>query len=297
MKIKHIVEIERPDITYNLHVKNEHNYILENGLVVSNCHQAKATEIGKVAERCIKAPWKIGFTGSLDDSKANEMQIRSLLGPVKRYTTTKGLMDDGLLAEIKIKCLSFRYSAETIKITKHLDYQSEIEFLVSHEKRNRFIRNLTISLDGNTLILYNLVEKHGQVLYDLIKAKAGDRPVFFVHGGVDAEDRDQVRHITEESSNAIIVASVGTFSTGTNIRRLNNIIFASPTKSVIRVLQSIGRGLRKIEGKEYCTLYDLSDKINNNKAKPNHTYRHYLARLGIYAKEQFTYKITEIPLE
>ena len=129
---------------------------------------------------------------------------------------------------------------------KKLTYQDEIEFLVTHEKRNRFIRNLAVDQRGNTLLLFQYVDKHGRVLHDMIQNKVDkDRKVFFVYGGVDGSDREEIRRITERESNAIIVASFGAFSTGINIRNLHNIIFASPSKSKVRNLQSIGRGLRK----------------------------------------------------
>ena len=145
------------------------------------------------------------------------------------------------------------------------------------------------------LILFQLVEKHGKDLYELIRNKAGDREVFFVYGGVDTEQREQVRAITEKSDNAIIVASYGTFSTGINIRNLHNIIFASPSKSRIRNLQSIGRGLRIGDSKDTATLYDISDDLTY-KEKKNFTLTHFQERINIYNEEGFTYEIHSVEL-
>ena len=176
-------------------------------------------------------------------------------------------------------------------------YNDEIEYLITHEQRNKFIRNLALDLKGNSLILYSRVEAHGAVLYDLInKDKKDNQKVFFVHGGVDAESREQIREITENEKNAIIVASYGTFSTGINIRNLHNIIFASPSKSRIRNLQSIGRVLRKGANKVKAILYDIADDCTH-KSRRNYTLNHFIERIKIYNEENFNYEIISIQLK
>ena len=179
---------------------------------------------------------------------------------------------------------------------KGCTYQEEIEYLITSENRNRFIRNLAISLGTNTLVLYQMVEKHGKVLYNLIKEKANGRKVFFIHGNVETEDREEVRRIMETETNAIVVASFGTFSTGINIRNLHNIIFASPSKSRVRNLQSIGRGLRQSQGKEIATLYDIADDLRHKKHM-NFTLKHFVERVKIYNDEKFSFKIYNIGLK
>ena len=170
-----------------------------------------------------------------------------------------------------------------------------MEYIVQHPKRNNLIKNLVSDIQGNTLVLFNYVEKHGEPLYELINnSVSDDRKVFFVHGATDTDDREQVREITETEDNAIIIASYGTFSTGINIKRLHNIIFASPSKSRIRNLQSIGRVLRKGEGKTIATLYDIADDISG--VRDNYTLKHLYERLKIYKEENFKYEITNINL-
>jgi superfamily II DNA or RNA helicase len=119
------------------------------------------------------------------------------------------------------------------------------------------------------------------------------RKIFFVSGSTDVDTREQIRSITENEKNAIIVASLGTFSTGINIRNLHNIIFASPSKSQIRVLQSIGRGLRKSEDGRDTILFDIADDLHWKKNK-NYTLNHAAERIKIYTKEKFNYKIYEV---
>jgi superfamily II DNA or RNA helicase len=154
-----------------------------------------------------------------------------------------------------------------------------------------------LGLNGNTLCLFQLVEKHGEILYNLIKEKADpNRKIFFVYGGTETDDREKIRAITEKSDNAIIVASFGTFSTGINIRNLHNIVFSSPSKSPIRILQSIGRGLRKGDNKDSATLYDIADDLKF-KDKENFTLNHFRERINIYSREDFTYEIHNIGLD
>jgi superfamily II DNA or RNA helicase len=130
----------------------------------------------------------------------------------------------------------------------------------------------------------------------LILDKAKDRKVFYVHGNVEAEERELVREITEKESDAIIIASYGTFSTGINIRNLHNIVFASPSKSKIRTLQSIGRVLRLGENKETATLFDIADDLTY-KSRKNFTLDHFVERMKIYNEEKFEYKIYSINLK
>jgi superfamily II DNA or RNA helicase len=226
----------------------------------------------------------------------HKLVLEGLFGPVKKVTTTKELIDNKQLAEFQIKTLALSYSDQERKDVIKMTYQQEMDFIVRHEKRNRFIRNLTISQEGNTLLLFQYVEKHGRVLFDDIYSRVGDkRKVFFVHGGTDSTDREEIRRITEQSEDAIIIASYGTFSTGVNIRNLHNIIFASPSKSRVRNLQSIGRGLRKSETKNAATLYDIVDDLKW-KSKRNFTLEHFLERMKIYNEEKFKVKMYKIDI-
>ena len=201
-------------------------------------------------------------------------------------------MRQGHLSQLDIQCLILKHPPQ-----KFETYQDEIEYLISHEQRNRFITNLALDLKGNSLILYSRVETHGAILYKQINTnKRGDRKVFFIHGGVDAEERELVREITEQERNAIIVASYGTFSTGINIKNLHNIIFASHSKSRIRNLQSIGRVLRKSSNKIKAILYDIADDCSQRSRK-NYTLNHLIERIKIYNEENFNYEIITIQLK
>lgn len=259
-------------------------------------HTFKAKSLTGIMHKLIKAPYRIGTTGTLDGTKTHRLVLEGLFGPVYKVTSTRQLMDNEQLAELKIFGIILQYTDDIKKANKELKYPEEMDFLCGYEPRNKFIRNLTLKQNGNTLVLFQFVEKHGKILYDMILQKVEEgRQVFFVYGGTDTEQREQVRKITEKESNAIIVASYGTFAQGINIRNLHSIIFASPSKSRIRNLQSIGRGLRLGDDKTHCNLYDIGDDMMWRTRK-NYTLLHMIERIKIYNDENFDYKLFKVQL-
>ena len=268
------------------------------GAVIGDeAHLFKAVSLTKIMTKLTDCKYRIGLTGTLDDSKTHKLVLQGLFGTVNRVVSTKQLIDKKQLAQLKVMCLNLKYPEVEAKKVYGVKYFEELEFLTQNTARNKYIRNLALALKGNTLLLFQLVEKHGEILFNLIKEKADPkRKVFFVYGGTETDDREKIRAITEKSDNAIIVASFGTFSTGINIRNLHNIVFSSPTKSPIRVLQSIGRGLRVGDKKDSATVYDISDDLTY-KDKKNFTLTHFQERVGIYNREGFNYEIHTVELK
>ena len=265
-------------------------------VIGDEAHNFKANSLTSIMGKLDQCKYRFGLTGTLDGTQTNKLVLEGLFGPVMKVIQTKELIENKTLSDFRIKALLLKYDDATCKQMKQSTYQDEIAFLIGNDQRNKFIKNLALTREGNTLVLYQMVEKHGQVLYNLIDASIkDDRKVFFVHGGVDATDREQIRAVTERESNAIIVASYGTFSTGINIRNLHNVIFASPSKSRVRNLQSIGRALRKGDNKEVATLYDIADDLSY-KSYNNHTIKHFAIRVKMYNEEEFDYKIYNIRL-
>ena len=220
-------------------------------VIGDEAHQFKAKSLASIMEKLEDCKYRFGLTGTLDGTQTHKLVLEGLFGTVEKVITTKELMDNKQLSDFQIKVLALRYPDEICKDVVSMKYAEEMDYIVRYEKRNKFIRNLALSLKGNTLLLFQYVDKHGKVLHEDISDKAQEgRKVFFVSGSTDADTREDIRKITESETDAIIVASFGTFSTGINIRNLHNIIFASPTKSRIRNLQSIGRGLRLGDNKE-----------------------------------------------
>lgn len=260
---------------------------------VDEAHQAKAKSITKILEKMPNVRYRYGLTGTLDDTETHELVLTGLFGPVHRVTETKKLIADNTLAEFKIKAITLGYPDDLRKLNKNKSYQEEIDWIVRNESRNKFIRNLAWSLPGNTLILFQFVEKHGMVLAPMLENEG--KNVHFIHGGVKADDRENVRKVAEATGDNIILASYGTFSTGVNIKRLDNIIFASPSKSKIRNLQSIGRVLRKGNGKDKATLYDIVDDLQW-KTHKNFAVNHFIERVKIYSNEGFEFKIYNVDI-
>ena len=260
------------------------------------CHGFKSKSLTTIMNKCTEAEYRFGTTGTLDGALTHELVLQGLFGKVHRVTSTRALQDNDTLAKLNIRRIVLTYDEKIRKEFGKQSYQDEIKHIVEFDKRNKFIRNLTIDLRGNTLVLYNYVEKHGKPLYKLIKDKTTEsRKVFFVSGDTATSDREAIRGIVEKQKNSIIVASLGTFSTGINIRNLHNIVFASPSKSQIRVLQSIGRGLRKTNDGRHTTLYDIVDDISW-KSRKNFCLLHADERLRIYGREKFTHKTFRVQL-
>lgn len=281
--------------TWQSAIRCERSWFKQFGMVIGDeAHTFKAKSLTKIMDQLENAEYRIGTTGTLDNTQVHELVLTGCFGTPKRVITTAELIENKTLEDLDIKCIALKYSDAERKEFGKRTYQEEIDYLVSYQKRNNFIKNLALDQKGNTLVLYNLVEKHGKPLYDLIiNNVTNNRKVFFVSGAVGAEERERIRELTERESNAIIVASLGTFAVGINIKRLNNIIFASPTKSQIRVLQSIGRGLRKSD--MTTTVYDISDNLSW-KSRKNYTLLHAINRVNIYQRERFKWQIFEVPI-
>ena len=273
-------------------------YFKQFGVVFGDeAHLFKSKSLTEIMTKLTDCKYRIGLTGTLDGAHTHKLVLEGLFGAVNKVTSTKKLMDKKQLSDLVVRCLILKHTEANSKMVASGKYQDEIDYLVSSKSRQNFIRNLTLKLKGNTLVLFQLVEKHGKGLYEIIRERTKQgREVFYVHGGVDTEEREKVREITEKSNSAIIVASYGTFSTGINIRNLHNIIFASPSKSRIRNLQSIGRGLRLGDNKVNATLYDIADDLTY-KSKENFTLKHFQERINIYTEEEFDYEIHNIELK
>ena len=273
--------------------KMSKKYFKQFGCVIGDeAHMYKAKSLTGIMTKLDQCKYRFGLTGTLDGTQTHRLILEGLFGAVKKVVSTKELIDKKTLANLKIKCILLKHPP----IRKKMTYVEEFEYIVSNDKRNNFIINLLLHLEGNTLCLFQLVEKHGQILYDKIKDKENENlPIFFVYGGTSTEDRENIRAVVDKEKNSITIASYGTFSQGINIRNINNIVLGSPSKSKIRVLQSIGRGLRRSFSKSEIIVYDIADDISY-KERQNYTLLHFINRINIYNEEQFNYEIKKVKL-
>lgn len=262
-------------------------------VIGDEAHSFKAQSLTNIMCKLEQCAYRLGFTGTLDGTQTHKLVLEGLFGKVNAVTTTATLIEQKHLADFKIKGIVLSYPEADRKAMVKVVYKDEIDWLVRNPYRNAFIKNLALSLKGNTLILFQFVEKHGKVIYSQL---AGRQNVYFVSGDTDADVREDIRRIVETQNDAIIVASYGTFSTGVNIKNLHNVVFSSPSKSRTRTLQSIGRGLRKSDTKTTATLYDIADDLSW-KSRDNYTLMHFRERVKMYTQEKFEYKIYTVDMK
>jgi superfamily II DNA or RNA helicase len=275
-------------------------------VIVDEVHTAKADQITRILECSTNAHIRYGLTGTLQDCEMNRLVILGLLGPDKKIIGTKQLMDEGYVADLSIKVLMLKYSEEDRKELRRLcldakknktgsGYAIEMDFISKHKPRMNQLIGLSKATKGNTLILFQYVEKHGKIIAKML-ADQTDKKVLYVSGETKPEDREKIRKMMELEDDILLVASSGVFSTGISIKNIHNVIFASPSKSKIKVLQSIGRGLRMSKTKTEVTLFDIVDDLTYQAKKhayPNYTLKHFHERFKIYRDEKFKIKIYE----
>jgi superfamily II DNA or RNA helicase len=294
--------------TWQSLVKQDKDWFDQFGCVMGDeAHTFQAKSLTTIMHKMNNCEYRHGFTGTLKsaESKTHRLVLEGCFGEVKRIVSTKRLMDEGTVADFEIKAIVLSHSKEVRKEFKKAMGQvkeaqrrwpAEREFIVNHEKRNLFIRNLLWSLKGqNNLVLFDLVEKHGKVLAPMLKKEG--RELHFIYGATKGDERERVRHLVENDpiKQHDILASYGVFSTGVNIKRLDNVIFATSSKSEIKVLQSIGRSLRKAEDSQKAVLYDIADDLSSG-SYSNYTMEHFKKRIEIYSSEQFAFKIFTVDI-
>jgi len=259
-------------------------------VIGDECHNFKAKCLQGIMKKMPDAKWRYGFTGTLDGKNVHKLILEGMFGPVYKTTSSADLMEKGFLAKLNVEIIQIRHHPENFPT-----YNDEIEWIGNMYQRNRFICNLANSLEGNVLVLFGRVDGHGIPMYEMI-TNMTTRPVHLIYGDTKVQVREEVRAISEKTSNNIILGSYGTMSTGVNIKNLHHVIFASPSKSRIRVLQSIGRGLRKAKGKNHAMLYDIADDFRKPHGRNNFTLNHLAERIKYYIEEDFQYRVTEMPI-
>lgn len=288
--------------TYQSLWNDEEEFLSVDALIIDEAHGAKAKSVSDLVKKCVNAGERIGVSGTFpDEGTADWFTIVGGTGRIKTYSTYKTLQDAKHIADLKIYPIRLVYPAEVREenfILNQKEYKDEVDFVNKYEPRLDFIAKLASKLEGNTLILFTKIDEHGIPILNRCKEKIKDKKLLYIDGSVSVKEREKIRHYMEREDNCILCATYGTLSTGVNIKRIHNIIFASGYKSKVKVLQSIGRGLRKYHDKEWLSLYDLvDDLIHQYQEKKdgrwykrkyiNHSVKHYKERLKLYSKEQF----------
>lgn len=265
-------------------------------LVVDECHGASAKKLTAICDHSTNAFIRIGLTGTLKDNELHPIAVQACFGPAKRVVTTKELIDSGRATKVYVRQIMLAYNYDDrskvatggkvpkdFEGTMPMSFQEEVEFLFEHEWRNKVLVNMAKTLKGNSLFLFERVDSHLVKLEGLMK-EAGLN-VKVIHGDVKTAERDMAKKLAETEDGVIILGTYGCISTGVSIRRLRNIVFCHPSKSIVRVLQSIGRVLRLHKMKDFANLYDIIDDLSLG-GRYNYAIRHAIKRAEFYEAEE-----------
>jgi superfamily II DNA or RNA helicase len=285
--------------------KDKKEFAKFDAILIDEAHGAKAKSITEIMHHSINARYRIGVSGSYPEPATPDwFGIVGGMGPIKVYSTYKSLQDAGYISQIQITVIQLKYPPH-IK-TKNFkensaEYSQEQDYVNRFKERITFIRKMSQKLSGNTLILFTKKEAHGYPLHEQLKAELVGKNVLYIDGDTPPKEREYLRQYMETHDNCVLIATYGTLSTGVNIKRIHNIIFASGYKSRVKVIQSIGRGLRKYKDKVFLKLYDIVDDLSfidkRQKIKYiNYSIQHFKERLKIYNKEQFAVKYIQYEL-
>jgi len=273
--IKKTVISNLPEV-YNLHIENDHNYIA-NDAVVANCHQAKAEVLKNLLTRNLRnAPIRWGLTGTVPKEPFEFESIHASLGPVIGQISAKELQDKGVLAQCHVNVV------QLIDTVAHRGYQEELKYLVTNQDRIEYLGKLlnTIKESGNTLILVDRITA-GEELQKLIPNST------FISGAVKVKARKETYDTIREGTNEVIIATYGVAAVGLNIPRIFNLVLLEPGKSFVRVIQSIGRGVRKAKDKDFVQIWDLTSTCKYAK-------RHLTERKKFYKEAQYPFTIEKV---
>lgn len=265
-------------------------------LLIDEVHQVGSSKsIQDVSKKCKKADYRLGFTGTLPDEDYDLYNIFGYLGPQIFELKTGDLIDKGVLSKIVIANIIYRYPETVIKENKNRPYAEEIRFIESYKGRYGVLKYIfkNVNEGENTLILCRHIDHLKTIENYLLKTLDDKYKVFVIYGNISAEEREHIRMMMEREDNMVLIGTYATMSTGVNIRRLHNIVFFSSYKRKIKILQSIGRGLRVHEDKDKLILWDVVDdltwkKRTGRKAK-NYVYKHFEERLKYYKNQGFQY--------
>lgn len=248
-------------------------------IIVDEVHQAKAEVLKNILTRDLSnCPVRWGLTGTIPKEKFESESLLASIGPVVGSLSARELQEKGVLAACQVKVL------QTIEIKEFRDYQSELKYLVTDEDRVKWMADYikNISEDGNTLVLIDRIETGKKLIENIPEAD-------FVSGSVKTVDRKETYDEIKTSDNKIIVATYGVAAVGINLPRIFNLVLVEPGKSFVRVIQSIGRGIRKAEDKDFVQIWDITGGTKYAK-------RHLTARKKFYKEAQYPFTIQKVTI-
>ena len=246
-------------------------------VIVDEVHQAKAEVLKNLLTRNLKnAPIRWGLTGTVPKEKFEFESIHASLGPVIGSITAKELQDKGVLSQCHVNVV------QLIDVVAHRGYQEELKYLTTDTNRIEYIGKLlnTIKNSGNTLILVDRISA-GEMLAELIPNST------FISGSIKVKDRKETYDTIREGTNEVIIATYGVAAVGLNIPRIFNLVLIEPGKSFVRVIQSIGRGVRKAKDKDFVQIWDITSTCKFAK-------RHLTERKKFYKEAEYPFTIEKV---
>ena len=292
--------------TYQSLIKKSVEYFEQfDAVIVDETHKAKSASIKTILQKCTKAQYKYGLSGTIPkDGTLDKLTLMSQTGPVISEVKASFLQDQGHIAKCVVKViemnnatdsqrLAFQELAQNKYDSKDV-FQLEQNFIINSEGRLDFISSVIARVPRNSLVLFHRIE-HGKRLYEKLRQESNKR-VYYVDGGTDKDIREEYKKKMEAGEEVVIVASYGTFSTGISIKKIHNIFFTESFKSEVIIRQSIGRGLRQHESKDKVLIVDFVDDIRTDEWD-NYLFKHGKARQSIYRQEKFDYNIKRVTFE
>lgn len=288
--------------TWQSMIKLPHSIYEDMGAVfVDEVHTASASSLTSILERCTTTPYRHGLTGTLDGAECNELVIQGLLGPKKRIVSAREIIDQGRASDLEIRMTMLDYpnserqnlAIEKANVPSKQRFQKEVEIVNAIQYRRDFIYDLIKSMPGNSLVLFDRVDGYGKELYEAFKEIHDN--TFLIIGDTDSLEREDIRNSMEEHDDAVIFASYGCMQQGVSIKRLHNLFLISSSKSIIRILQSIGRMMRKHSTKDKARIFDIVDDLSFD-GRENYMLKHAQERIQMYSGEQFKIEFDQYDL-
>lgn len=260
-------------------------------LIIDEVHKVRrGNKVNNILNKHIKTNVRFGFTGTLPEDKLDQWNIIGKVGPIIYEKNSFQLRNERYISNVSANILELSYNSQPPTLDDLTNpaerYRTELEFLFDNSFRNRTISSLCNNAPNNVLILLDYI-KHGEALYNCLTTNCNRKQVFFIRGEVEVQDREKVKELMEKHNNIVCIAISKIFSTGVNIKNLHFIIFAGGGKAKVRIIQSIGRGLRLHESKDKLYIIDIADQFTYGR-------RHQLKRQTLYEQENIPYQTKKI---
>lgn len=275
--------------------EEDEEYFKAFGRIINDeTHLSSGKSITHIMNSSTNAYQRVGMTGTLKAEKVHPILVMSLFGPIRRVVTTRQLINAGRATDVNIKMFQLNYPNIEREYISQCKYQQEIEFLVGHRHRNKVLASLAVSVKGNTLVMFDRLEHIDNVCAVLDKMNHG-KSVYVITGDVNKDERAVIKAIAEREDGVIVLGTSGCVSTGLSIKKLRNLVFAHPSKSIIKTLQAVGRILRLHSEKGDANVYDLVDDFSHD-GKPNYSLKHSLERWGMYKEAEMPITFKKIDM-